>query len=136
MRSAYDIHAGEVAGDVAEINIIPLADVLLVLLIIFIVTAPAVTRSIGMELPQPGPDAKPLRIEPVVLRIDAAGDIYRDGALLPLPQLEAALRALGSGPEPARVLIDASDQADYQSVAAVLAAAGRAGVQRIAFAGN
>jgi biopolymer transport protein ExbD len=134
MRSDYGSDHGQVPA--AEINIIPLADVLLVLLIIFMVTAPTVTRTIGMDLPRPGPDPKPATLEPLVLRIDAAGDVYRDGALLPLPQLEPLLRAaaLAPGPEARRVLIDASDQADYQSVAQVLASAGRAGVQRIAFA--
>lgn len=127
------------AGDMAEINIIPLADVLLVLLIVFMVSAPAVTRTIGLTLPGETPVwPEPVPLQDVVLRIDEAGDTYRDGTLLPetaLPQALAAIAASAATPEAQpRVVIDASDRADYESVARLLAATGQAGLRKVAFA--
>ncbi len=121
------------AGDMADINIIPLADVLLVLLIVFMVSAPAVTERIGFDLPQPGPET-PAPTRDIVLRVDAAGDTYWDGALMPDEALAQALRAAVAGKaEAPRVVVEASDAADYESVARVLAATGQAGLQRVAF---
>lgn len=131
---------GAGAGDMADINIIPLADVLLVLLIVFMVSAPAVTDTIGLTLPQPGPD----RVDPppppreIVLRVDAAGDTYWDGALMTDAALVNALSAVAARASTVdaqpKVLVEANDAADYQSVARVLAAAGNAGLQKVAFA--
>lgn len=124
------------ARDVAEINIIPLADVLLVLLIIFMVTAPATTRAIGLDLPGRQPDAAPTVRAPLELRIDAVGDVYRGNDLVPMRDLQALLEA-ESVTDPKRPLrLDASDEADYAVVAEVLATAQRAGVSNIAFAGG
>lgn len=113
----------EGAREATGINIIPLADVLLV---IFMVTAPAATHTLSMTLPQ-GPRPMPGKpVEPLVLRIDAAGDAYRDGELVPLPLLAVQLRdAQATADGRLRLRIDASDQADYQPVAQVLAAAQR-----------
>ncbi len=124
----------ERAGDMADINIIPLADVLLVLLIVFMVIAPAVTDRIGFDLPQRGP-APPAPERDIVLRVDAAGDTYWDGALVADATLAQALRAAVAGkPDAPRVVVDASDAADYESVARVLAATGQAGLRQVAFA--
>ena len=121
------------AQDVAEINIIPLADVLLVLLIIFMVTAPVATRSLPLDL-NAGIDGTPPPAEPIVLRVDAAGDVYRDGALVPAPALAGLLQAAARATAtPPALRIDASDQADYESVAQVLAAARGAGLANIGF---
>lgn len=118
----------------AEINIIPLADVLLVLLIIFMVTAPAATRAIDLELHAPGKASPPKPPPRVTLRIDAAGDVYRQGELVPMHALQARLEAesRAAGTTPA-LRVDASDEADYAVVAQVLASAQRAGVADIAF---
>ena len=129
-----DTTSNGIEQEVAGINIIPLADVLLVLLIIFMVTAPVATRTLSMTLPQNSPPGPEKPVEPLVLRIDAAGDVYRDGQLLPLPALEQQLRdaQLAAG-ERLRLRIDASDQVDYQPVAQVLAAAQQAGLSDIGF---
>lgn len=131
------LHAQDpVARDVAEINIIPLADVLLVLLIIFMVTAPATTRAIGLDLPGRQPDAAPTVRAPLELRIDAVGDVYRGNDLVPMRALQALLEA-ESVTDPQRPLrLDASDEADYAVVAQVLATAQWAGMSNIAFAGG
>ena len=121
---------------IAAINITPLVDVMLVLLIIFMVAAPTLSHRIGLDLPQhvPGVPAPP----PATLRlaIDAAGSIAWNGApqtLSSLPVLMAAeVPRDGSVPQPL-LQIDASGDADYEVVARVLAAARNAGLARIAF---
>jgi biopolymer transport protein ExbD len=123
----------------ADVNIIPLADVLLVLLIIFMVTAPAATATVGMDLALPDPRPRPQPPAELVLRIDAAGDVYHQGALVPLPELPAWLRqktGLAEGRIAAELpllRIDASDNADYDGVVQVLAAAQGVGLERIGF---
>ncbi|MCW0377517.1 Biopolymer transport protein ExbD [Xanthomonas sacchari] len=124
-------------GPLAEINVTPLVDVMLVLLIIFIVTAPMLTRTITMDLPQR--THAPLRLlpppEPIQLRLDASGQLFWNAAPLSFRDLqprlqEAMAQAAGNPPE---LRIDASPDADYEAMAKVLAAAKNADVQRIGF---
>ena len=118
----------------ASINITPLVDVMLVLLVIFMITAPALTRTIELDLPQPvpNPDPPPPRID---LRVDASGDVYWNGAAQPMSALQGLLEVERQR-QPARqpmLAIDASGDADYQVVASVLAAARNAQMDRISF---
>ena len=119
----------------ASINITPLVDVLLVLLVIFMITAPALTRTIELDLPQavPNPDPPARRID---LRIDAAGGVYWNGAEQPLSALQGLLEVERQRQPESRqplLAIDASGDADYQAVAAVLVAARNARMDRISF---
>ncbi|MDH5832332.1 ExbD/TolR family protein [Luteimonas kalidii] len=118
----------------AEINIIPLCDVLLVLLIIFMVTAPALSHQIDLDLPQDTirPVAPP---DPVDLTIDAAGQLAWNGNATDLEHLPALMReAAGTAASGQPLLrIDASGDCDYQAVASVLAAARNAGLTNIGF---
>lgn len=120
----------------ADINITPLVDVMLVLLIIFMVTAPVMTREIPLSLggrPPPTPVAVQAPIE---LRIDGIGNLFFDGQ----PTTRAGLPALfqgeaaraGDGPLPA-VLVKASGDAPYETIARSLASAQNAGFDRIRF---
>ena len=119
---------------VAEINIIPLADVLLVLLIIFMVTAPTATRAIDLDLPARDDRVQPTPVHDVSLRIDDAGDVYRGGELIPMHMLQATLEAEFRGASAKVALsIHASDEASYEQVAQVLASAQRAGIAQIGF---
>jgi len=119
----------------AEINIIPLCDVLLVLLIIFMVTAPALSHQIDVDLPQTSP-IKPVNPpDPIDLSIDASGQVFwngsaTDGAALPALMRAAAGASAGGQP---LLKIDASGDCDYQAVAKVLAAARNAGLANIGF---
>ncbi len=120
----------------ARINITPLVDVMLVLLVIFMVAAPVLSRPIPLQLPQAAPpDADRPPPEPMRLRIDAAGALTLDGeavAASALPGMFAARAAVASGPQP-MLQIDADGDSDYQAVARVLAAANGAGLQRVGF---
>ena len=121
--------------DIAAINITPLVDVLLVLLIIFMVAAPVVSHRIDLDLPRPTPDATP-QPQTIRLGIDASGEIRWNDAVQPLSALEALMsveaQRVAQDQQPL-LQIDASGDADYGRVARVLAAARNAGLDRIAF---
>ncbi|HEX5663785.1 MAG TPA: biopolymer transporter ExbD [Xanthomonadaceae bacterium] len=120
---------------VAQINITPLVDVMLVLLVIFMIAAPVVSQPIRLDLPGTSPPPPVKADAPIVLRIDAAGQVYWNGDATPLPTLRAMLQAevARDAQAPITLQIDASDDADYGVVARVLAAACHAEVQRIGF---
>lgn len=121
----------------AQINITPLVDVLLVLLVIFMMAAPVLSRPIPLTLPQSSPpDAE--RVPPpelVLLRIDAAGALSWNGSatsLSALPPLLAEVAGRPSGERP-MLQIDAAADSDYETLVRVLAAADGAGLQDIGF---
>lgn len=120
---------------VAQINITPLVDVMLVLLVIFMIAAPMVSQPIRLDLPGTSPPLPVKADAPIVLRIDAAGQVYWNGDATPLPTLRAMLQAevARDAQAPITLQIDASDDADYGVVARVLAAARNAEVQQIGF---
>ena len=125
------------SGPLADINITPLVDVMLVLLIIFIVTTPILARPIDVALPQ-RVDRPVDRVEPpppIELRLDAASELSWDGVPIAVAVLPARLQAeadahAGHVPE-LRIATDPA--ADYQALVTVLAAADAAGMQRIRF---
>lgn len=129
--------AGNSGRPLADINVTPLVDVMLVLLIIFIVTAPMVAVPIPVDLPQ-RTDKIVQRVEPpppIELRVDASDQLFWNGELLAIGDLQARLQAqadLHEGNQP-ELRIDASPDAQYQVMAKVLAAANNAHMQRIAF---
>lgn len=115
---------------VAEINVTPLVDVMLVLLIIFMVTAPVLTKSLNIHLPVPSADriSEPRK---VALTVQQDGSFDLDGQRLSVAQLPAALAAIVRG-EPDTVLeIGANADADYQGFTYALSAAKESGVQNI-----
>jgi biopolymer transport protein ExbD len=132
--------AQPVADSKRDINVVPLIDVMLVLLIIFMVTAPVVTREIPLDLPQPAPVVTPtVDREPIRLRIDADGAIHWAGRPLPAAALAASLQIetlARSAEDQPRLEIDASPEAPYAAVTAVLAVANDVGVAKIGFVGG
>ncbi|WP_407353414.1 ExbD/TolR family protein [Luteimonas sp. R10] len=133
---AFSSDAGE--GPMADINIIPLADVMLVLLIIFMVTAPQLSYPIDIDLPQKSlnPPENPLDPpEPIRLRIDPAGQVYWNDSPTPLSALRNMMEAeVQRDPTNQPTLeIDASEDSDYGVLAKVLAQAKNAQMLKIGF---
>jgi len=128
---------GSAPRSIAEMNITPLVDVMLVVLVIFMVTAPTLSKPITFALPQPFPPDKerPLPPEPIELRIAASGEVYWNGSLAPLSALPAMMRAEveRDRDHPPRLQIDANGDSDYQSVARIMALAKNAQMTNIAF---
>ena len=132
---AFSTNSG--SGPMAEINIIPLADVMLVLLIIFMVTAPPTTYEISVDLPQrstqPPPPSQPK--DPIRVRIDASGQVYWNETLYAVSQLQPMMReVVQQDPTNQPTLeIDTDPNADYGVLARVLAAAKNARMVKIGF---
>jgi biopolymer transport protein ExbD len=122
---------------IADMNITPLVDVMLVMLVIFMISAPVFTRAIPMDIGTTPPSPKLAAIEPIELRIDASGDVFMHGQPVPLSALNSMLSSevvRADGQALPMVEIDASGDADYQVVAKVLAITQNAGLSKIRFA--
>ena len=117
----------------AEINMVPLIDVMLVLLVIFIVTAPLLTHAVKLELPQASSQANPPVPDKVDFAIDASGALYWNGE--PVERAVAAERFAEAGrrrPQP-EIHLRADQAVPYRFVAHTLADAARAGLAKVGF---
>ena len=128
-----DFNQGPGGAPMSEINTTPLVDVMLVLLIIFMVTAPLMTQSIGVDLPAAEAVAPQKEAPKVTLAIDADGSIRWDDAVLDEAQLKARMLAAAvESPQP-ELHLHADRKTPYEHVARVLGAARAAGLERIGF---
>jgi biopolymer transport protein ExbD len=117
-------------GSMAEMNVTPLVDVMLVLLVFFMITAPALTRALPMNLPQPREGTPPPPAQ-MHLRVGAGGSFLLDGHALDAAGLRAALAEAGHL-SPAPVLhVSAAGDSEYQGFATALDAAQAAGLGNI-----
>lgn len=117
----------------AEINVVPLVDVMLVLLIIFIITAPLLTHSVKIDLPKAESIPNITQPEHIELAIRVNGDIFWNGESVLLNQL--ALRfgsAIALAPQ-IELHIRADKLARYEQVAQIMSIAAKAGVTKIGF---
>ena len=124
-------------GAMAEINVTPLVDVLLVLLIIFMITAPILAHKIEVDLPQPNKDVIPPSNppSPINLKIDQSGAFYWNGTPVDELGLKAQLAVIGqqSLPNQPEIQIAADDHVAYEYVARVLANAKSYNLVKIGF---
>ena len=117
----------------AEINMTPLVDVMLVLLIIFMITLPVINHAVKVELPTASSQKNDVKPESINLSINAKGQIYWNNSVVDLNTLETyALAAAKKKPEP-EVQLKADKNVRYEAVAQVLSTVKRAGLQRIGF---
>lgn len=121
------------AQPVAEINMIPLIDVMLVLLVIFIVTAPLLTHSVRIDLPKASSQAQQARKENIHLSIDATGMVYWNGTRVGQDEWTARMRLAASQQPQPELHIHADGEIAYQRVVSVMSDAARSGLSRIAF---
>ena len=122
------------SGEVlAEINMIPFIDVMLVLLIIFIITVPVIKHAVNVELPQASVERVQDKPENIRLSVDAQGQYFWNDQPLADADFEARL-AQTAAQEPQPELHIRGDKAvRYERVALAMAAAQRAGVRKIGF---
>jgi biopolymer transport protein ExbD len=117
----------------AEINMVPLIDVMLVLLIIFMVTAPLLTHAVKVDLPKASSSANITKPDNVQLAIDGSGRVYWNGEVVDAARLAAlAKTAAALRPQP-ELHIRAERTTPYEKVAQVMSEAARQGLSRIAF---
>ena len=120
------------AAAMAGINITPLVDVMLVLLVIFMVTMPIRSESIDLTLPELSREPPLPKPEPVQLQVQADGSALLDGVRVDLSALTAELRAQHAQAPNAALALDGSGDAEYRAFAFALAAARNAGYRDIA----
>src|SRR5580698_6405600 len=104
-------------GDIAELNITPLLDLVFVLLVIFIITTPQLVNNLEMNLPS-GKPPPPKKDKPKITRIEVNADatITLDGATVTLPQLKEKLAALKAENPDMPVVVKGSDEVEYQGM--------------------
>ncbi len=115
----------------SEINVTPLVDVMLVLLIIFMVTAPMMQQGIDVDLPDT--TTQPLRIEnePTMLTVKKDGTVFLSTIEVPIADLEAKIAAIIEGDETREIYLRADTDAPYGVVAKAMAAARNAGAKSL-----
>jgi biopolymer transport protein ExbD len=117
----------------AEINMTPLIDVMLVLLVIFIITAPLFTHAIRLDLPKVA--SQPARETPqtITLSIDGAGKLFWNDTPVSLEQMRARFVEAGKAADKPELHLRASAASRYDVIAQVMGAAQQAGIERIGF---
>lgn len=132
-QSSSGFNSGSPQTPMAEINTTPLVDVMLVLLVIFIITAPLLTHAVKIDLPQASSQPAPEKPELISLSIDAAGNMYWNDAPLPAAEFEAKIKlAAQQKPQP-ELHIRADKETRYQVLADIMAKAQNAGVTKLGF---
>ena len=117
----------------AEINMVPLIDVALVLLVIFIVTAPLMTHAVKLDLPKATSNADIQKPEKVEFAIDASGGLFWNGERLSREEAQARFSEAGQKRPQPEVYLRADQNVPYRYVAEMLADASKAGLSKVAF---
>lgn len=117
----------------ADINVTPMVDVMLVLLVIFIISAPMFTHAIKLDLPGAKAAVAQHQAATVTLAIDAAGKTYWNNELVQPDQFEARLKAAAKQEPQPELQLRADKNTRYQVVAQVMAAAQSNGLTKLGF---
>ncbi len=117
----------------AEINMVPLIDVMLVLLVIFIVAAPLMTHAVRVELPKASSTPEDNKPEVVHLTVDAAGNVYWNDIKVDEAAWRASMAQAAAKPTRPELRIRADGSIAYRHVAGLMADAARAGLDKIGF---
>jgi biopolymer transport protein TolR len=122
---------GRARAPMAEINVTPLVDVMLVLLIIFMVTAPLLTAGVPVNLPKSKAGALKQEQKPVTISIERSGQVFIGEDEVPPEALEDRLAAIAAD-QPPQVYLRADRGLDYGAVMQVLGELNRAGLNKVA----
>jgi biopolymer transport protein ExbD len=117
----------------AEMNVVPLVDVMLVLLVIFIVTAPLLTHAVKIDLPKASSSANVTKPEHIEFGIRESGELFWNGEAVPLAALASRFAAEAQRQPQPELHLRADRNARYESVAQVMSVAAKAGLLRIGF---
>ena len=118
----------------AEINVTPMVDVMLVLLIIFMVSAPLLTVGVPIDLPQTLAKTLDQDKEPLTVSVNVKGEVYLQNAEVPIDELVAKLKAVteARGGMDERIYVRGDRQVDYGTVMKVMGRLSSAGFRRVA----
>jgi biopolymer transport protein ExbD len=115
----------------SEINITPLVDVMLVLLVAFVITIPALTNAIHINLPRTVNTTPPEQQKAITVTVDTAGAVYFDDSLVTPDALPARLAGIKAGSADPSLHLRADERVPYGSVAKVMAAIEHAGISKV-----
>ena len=124
---------GSAPAPMAEINMIPLIDVMLVLLVVFIVTAPLLTHAVKVDLPKAESDVNHTKPQNIQLGIDAAGIVFWNGEILDRSGWRWRMDAAAAQRPQPEIHIRADGAVAYRRVAEVMSDAAKAGLVRVGF---
>lgn len=118
-------------GPIAEINVTPFVDVMLVLLIIFMVAAPLLTVGVPIDLPES--QAKPLNSEtqPITISVNDAGEIFLQETQIPIDEVVPKLEAIAQTGYEERIYIRGDRTADYGTIMQVMGRINAAGFKNL-----
>lgn len=122
----------------SEINVVPYIDVMLVLLVIFMITAPLLTQGIEVDLPKTEAQNISTQQEPTIVSVDAAGNFYLNRGEAPTQpltdeQLSALVLNLLAAQPDEMILVEGDGRAEYAAVARAMGVLQAAGVKKIGF---
>ena len=120
-------------GPMSDMNMVPMIDVMLVLLIIFIITTPLLTHAVKVDLPKASSSANITKNEHIQLGIRKDGVLFWNGEAVTRASLSARFAAEAKHDPPPELHIRADRQAYYELVAQVMSDASKAGIVRIGF---
>lgn len=131
--SGKDFGGSQHSAPMNEINTTPLVDVMLVLLVVFIITAPLLTHAVKIDLPQAS--SQPLTEKPqsITISIDGEGKLYWNDAPLSEQELPEKLRTIAANQPQPDLNVRADRQTRYEVIAQVMAQAKTAGVEKLGF---
>jgi biopolymer transport protein ExbD len=118
---------------IAEMNVVPLVDVMLVLLIIFIVTTPLLTHAVKVDLPKASSSINQTQPEHIEFGIRQTGDLFWSGEQVSLAQLPQRFSSAAAKKPQPELHIRADRHVEYEKVAQVMSLAAKAGLARIGF---
>jgi biopolymer transport protein ExbD len=125
--------ARRASAPMTDINMVPLIDVMLVLLVIFIVTAPLLTHAVKLDLPKASAQVNQLKPDKIEFAIDAQGQRYFNGVAVTRAQAAERFAQAGQAQAAPELHLRADQAVAYRAVAETLADASRAGLTRIGF---
>ena len=120
----------------AEINVTPMADVMLVLLVIFIITAPLFTHAVKLELPTASSAPAPEKPESITLSINAEGKLFWNNAAVSLDELGTRFATAAQKKPQPELQLRADKSTRYEVIAQVMSAAQTNGMTKIGFVTN
>lgn len=127
-----DRRRGRGGHRLAEINVTPFVDVMLVLLIVFMVTAPLLTTGVTVDLPQAETGPLPGQDEPLAVTVAADGKVYLQESPIALDQLVPRLEAIAQAKRDVRIFVRGDRRVAYGTVMEVIGLLNRAGFTRVA----
>lgn len=115
----------------AEINVVPYIDVMLVLLVIFMITAPLLTQGVEVDLPTAASNPMPEETEPVVVSVTTDGQMYIDEELKDAEEVKAYAIAVRNRNKEAQFMVRGDQSAEYRHIVRAMVVLQQAGVPRV-----